>query len=89
MNKYYIIESTKKNKNGHVSHLMVEKEDKILYEVSLQTGKILNNYQFGYWTLEELLNIWGYKLVDLNHATFVGSWRRSFLDYLEEKGLIK
>lgn len=89
MNKYYIIESTKKNKNGHVSHLMKEDENGILYEVSLQTGRILNNYQFGYWKLEDYLNIWGYKLVSLRDATFVGSWRRPFLDYLEENGLIK
>lgn len=86
--KYYIIESTRKNKNGHVSHLMVEKEDGILYEVSLQSGKVLNNSQFGYWKLEDYLNIWDYKLVDLKDATFVGSYRRPFLDYLEEKGLI-
>ena len=88
MNKYYIIESTKKNKNGHVSHLMVDSGDGILYEISIKTGKRLNN-NLGYWSLEDLINICNYKLVDLKDATFVGGWRRDFLDLLEEKGLIK
>lgn len=86
MKKYYIIESMKENKNGHVSHLMVEGEDKILYEVSPKTGKILRKQD--YWKLEDYLNVWNYKLVELKDATFTGGWKFMFLDYLEENNLI-
>ena len=87
MNKYYIIESTKKNKNGHISHLMLEDSDGILIELSPKTGTPLK-MEHSYWTLKEYIND-GWKLVDLKNATFVGGWRFRFLDYLEEKGLIK
>lgn len=87
MKKYYIIQSTKPNKSGHVSHLMVEKEDGVLYELSPKTGKELSRQDF--WRLEDYINIWGYKEVELKNAIFTGGWRYRFLDYLEEKGLIK
>lgn len=35
MKRFYIMESTKANKNGHVSHLFVLKADGVLYEISL------------------------------------------------------
>jgi hypothetical protein len=87
MKKYYIIQSTKTNKNGHVSHLMVEKEDGVLYELSPKTGRELQSWHC-YWTLEEYLeNEW--EVVELRKAIFTGGWRFPFIDYLEEKGLIK
>lgn len=87
MNKYYIIESIKKNKNGHISHLMKEDNDGKLIEISPKTGREIQNWHC-YWSLEEYLEN-GWKLVDLKHATFVGGFIFRFLDYLEEKGLIK
>lgn len=86
MSKYYIIESTKENKNGHISHLMIEDVDKVLIEISPRTGRIIKIDR--YWTIKKYLeNNW--KIVDLNNSHFVGSWRFRFLDLLEEKGLIK
>lgn len=87
MKKYYIIQSTKTNKNGHVSHLMVEKEDGVLYELSPKTGKELSRQDF--WRLEDYINIWNYKEVELKDAIFTGGYSFPFIDYLEEKGLIK
>lgn len=88
MKKYYIIESTKANKNGHVSHLVkVKNPGDWIEEVSIQTGRVLRkNYFCG--TLEQYLE-WGYKIVDAKDATFTGGWRRSFLDYLMENNLIE
>lgn len=83
---YYIIESEKKNKNGHVSHLMRKDLDGTLFEVSVKTGKEIRNWHC-YWTLEEYLKN-GWKLVDPKDAVFTGGWRRPFLDYLIENELV-
>lgn len=86
MKKYYIIESMKARKSGHVSHLMVEGNDGVLYEISPKTGKLLAKQD--YWKLEDYLNIWNYKIVEKKDATFTGALYFPFVDYLEEKGLI-
>lgn len=86
MKRFYIIESMKKNKNGHVSHLMVEKEDGVLYEVSPRTGKLLSKQD--YWRLEDYLKIWNYKVVNSKEAMFTGALFFPFFDYLKENNLI-
>jgi hypothetical protein len=86
MKKYYIIESTKPNKNGHVSHIMVERSDGCLYELSPKTGKMLSKQN--YLKLDDYINVWGYKLVDVKNATFTGALYFPFIDYLKDNNLI-
>lgn len=85
MKKFYIIQSTKKNKNGHVSHLMVVDAEGELCEISPRTGKKIHS-DFCPMKPEELER-WGYEIINPRKAMFTGAMFYPFFDYLVENYL--
>ena len=81
MKRFYIMESTKANKNGHVSHLFVLKADGVLYEISPLTGKEFRHQD--YHTLKDM-EYWGWKIVKPEDAQFVGACYFPFFDYIKD-----
>ncbi len=84
--KFIFVESNKKNKNGHVSHLL-KWAGGYYKEISLSTGRDL---RYGlYFDDEDMIERYGYKILDVkkDRVTLVGYNTRfadRVIEYLEE-----
>jgi hypothetical protein len=86
MNEFLFIESTKKNRNGHVSHLLKLNKNNYYEEVSLATGKGLR-YGLYFDNIEQIID-YEYKILDVNkeRPVMVGRntrYGKLILDYLK------
>lgn len=85
---YVFVESTKPNKNGHITRILKVERDGSLVEVSNATGKKL---RYGlYFDNIESLNYWDYKILDVKkeRPTLVGYGRKfaeDLYDYMSER----